>query len=463
MTKFAERIEPMVVDVLVPYARNARTHSPEQVAQIAASIREFGFTNPVLIDAAGGIVAGHGRVMAAKSIGMGSVPTLRVDWLSDAQRRAYVLADNQLAMNAGWDESILSLELRDLQAEGYDLDVIGFDADFISEMTADPVPSKDPDAAPPVPKEAVSVLGDVWILGQHRLVCGDSTSIDNLNVLMQGVMADACWTDPPYNVAYGDKAEYLNKGQPGKQRNTDRILNDDMDDASFKQFLGGFYRAAYAVMHPGAAIYVAHSETERHNFTEQMLLNGFKMSSCVIWRKNALVLGRSDYQWIHEPILYGWKQGGAHKWYGGRKKTTVKQFGDATPFKQRDDGRWEINFGTSIFVVDGDAEVEELLPTIIQEDKPARNDVHPTMKPVALIERMLMNSAKRGDVVLDPFGGSGSTLMACERLGMKARLSELSPGYVDVIIHRWQEFTGGGAVHESSGRTFNQIAEAGRK
>lgn len=462
MTKFAEKIETMKVEALVPYARNARTHSPEQVEQIASSIREFGFTNPVLVDSDGGIVAGHGRVMAAKSIGMITVPTLRVDWLTDTQRKAYVLADNQLALNAGWDMEMLNLELRDLQSEGFDMDLMGFDAGFLKDMLADPPPAKDPDAVPAMPKVPVSVMGDVWILGHHRLVCGDSTSVTNLEKLMQGQHADACWTDPPYNVAYGDKAEFLNKGSTKTQRNTDRILNDDMDDASFKEFLGGFYRAAFSVMKPGAAIYVAHAETERHNFTEQFLLNGFKLSGCIIWKKNTLVLGRSDYQWIHEPILYGWKIGGAHKFYGGRKKTTVESFGETTPFKQRADGRWEINFGTSIFVVDGNAEVEELLPDIIPEDKPRTNDVHPTMKPVALIERMLLNSARRGDVVLDPFGGSGSTLMAAERLGMHARLSELSPGYVDVIVNRWQEFTGASATLEGDGRSFDQISKAGR-
>lgn len=367
-------------------------------------------------------------------------PCIRLAHLTEAQRRAYVIADNQLALNAGWDEEMLKAELLDLKGFDYDLGLLGFSADFMADLMADPPPAKDPNAAPPVPETPVSVLGDVWVLGQHRVVCGDSTSAVNMHALMRGDMADACWTDPPYNVAYeSNKAE---------------ILNDDMDDASFKEFLGGFYRAAWGVMKPGAAIYVAHAETERHNFTEQMLANGFKLASCVIWKKNALVMGRSDYQWIHEPILYGWKKGAAHKWFGGRKKTTVDQFGEASPFIQRADGRWEINLGASIFVVDGNAEVEELLPSIIHEDKPTRSDVHPTMKPVALIERLLANSAKRNAVVLDPFGGSGSTLMACERLGMKARLSELSPGYVDVIVRRWQEFTGQRALLESTGQPF---------
>jgi len=208
------------------------------------------------------------------------------------------------------------------------------------------------------------------------------------------------------------------------------------------------------VMKPGAAIYVAHAETERSNFTREMLNNGFKLSGVVIWRKNTLVLGRSDYQWIHEPILYGWKIGGAHRWFGGRKKTTIEHMGDGSPFVKRADGKWELHLGGGIFVVEGKAEIEELLTSVIVEDKPRRNDVHPTMKPVALIERMLRNSAQSGDIVLDCFGGSGSTLMAAERLQMKARLSELSPNYVDVIIRRWQEYTGQRAIHAVTGKHF---------
>ena len=448
------KIETIKLDSLIPYARNSRTHSDAQVAQIAASIREFGFTNPVLIDEAGGIIAGHGRVLGARQLGLASVPCIRLGHLSEAQKRAYIIADNKLALNAGWDEEMLKAEMLSLKEFGFDMDLLGFDSDELAGLMVEPPPSKNPDASPPIPENPTAKLGDMWLLGMHRVICGDSTSPTNLDALMGGGMADACWTDPPYNVAYGDKADFLNKGGTKSQRNTSRILNDDMDDASFKKFLGDFYRAAWAVMKPGAAIYVAHSETERHNFTEQFMQNGFKLSGCVIWKKNTLVLGRSDYQWIHEPILYGWKTGASHRWFGGRKKTTVQQLGDTSPFERRQDGKWQINIGTSIFVVDGDAYVDELLPSVINEDKPLRNDVHPTMKPVALIERMLVNSAKRGDVVLDMFGGSGSTLMACERLGMKARVSELSPGYVDVIIRRWQEYTGQRAVLESTGEPF---------
>jgi len=455
--KVQDKIEMLECAALAPYARNSRTHSKEQIAQIARSIQEFGFTNPVLIDGQGGIVAGHGRVLAAQSIGVGSVPCLRVDWLTEAQKKAYVIADNQLALQAGWDNDILSAEIKELQQDGFALDLLGFSNEDLDSMLgiADEVSGKDPEDCPPPVTDPVSVLGDVWNLGMHRLICGDCTTPTAMAALMDSEMADVCWTDPPYNVAYGDKAEFLNNGDNGRtQRNTSRILNDDMDDASFAQFLGDFYRAAFTVMKPGAAIYVAHAETERSNFTREMLNNGFKLSGVVIWRKNTLVLGRSDYQRIHEPILYGWKIGGAHRWFGGRKKTTIEHMGDGSPFVKRADGKWELHLGGGIFVVEGKAEIEELLTSVIVEDKPRRNDVHPTMKPVALIERMLRNSAQSGDIVLDCFGGSGSTLMAAERLQMKARLSELSPNYVDVIIRRWQEYTGQRAIHAVTGKHF---------
>jgi len=453
--KVADRIEMRAVADLVPYARNARTHSSDQVAQIARSIQEFGFTNPVLVDGSGSIVAGHGRVMAAKSLGLGKVPVLCVDWLTEAQRRAYVLADNQLALNAGWDESLLAQELQDLAGAGFALDIIGFKDEELEAWVspASASPSMDPDRAPSLDDKAVSVLGDVWNLGLHRVICGDSTSVTVLGQLMHGEMADVCWTDPPYNVNYGEKSEALQDYDKG-HRNTSRILNDHMDAASFGQFLGAFYRAAWAHMKPGGGLYVAHSETERVSFTREMVAAGFKLSGVVIWRKNSLVLGRSDYQWIHEPILYGWKEGKAHRWFGGRKKTTVIDIGAESPFTQRADGRWEINLGTQVFIVDGKAEVQQLLPSVINEDRPVRNDVHPTMKPVALIERMLRNSARSKDIVLDPFGGSGSTLMAAERLHMRARLIELSPNYVDVIVRRWQQYTGQRAIHAVTGQPF---------
>jgi DNA modification methylase len=460
--RLPDQIELIPLDRLIPYARNARTHSDSQVAQLAAAIREFGWTNPVLVDQDAGIIAGHGRVLAAQRLGMAHVPCIRLAHLTEAQKRALVLADNKIAENAGWDQQLLADELQALSEMNFDLGFTGFGEQEIAELLAQAKPSesgRDPDEAPAVNTAAAptTLLGDVWLLGSHRLMCGDSTRPEQMRRLVADEKVDCVWTDPPYNVAYGDKADTLNSN-----RNTSAILNDDMDDAKFREFLLGFYRVAEDVMRPGASIYVAHAETERDNFTSAFLEAGFKLSGVVIWRKNTLVLGRSDYQWIHEPILYGWKQGASHRWYGGRKQVTVQEYGDSSPFVQRADGRWQIALGDWILVVDGAAHVEEVLPSVLREEKPRRNDVHPTMKPVALIERMLRNSARRGAKVLDPFGGSGSTLIACERLGMCTRLMELSPNYCDVIIRRWQEYTGNVATLEVDGRWFADV-EAARK
>ncbi len=454
-----QTIEQVPIEALVPYARNARTHSDAQIDQLVASIGEFGWTNPVIIDEEGGIIAGHGRTRAAQRLGMATVPCIRLSGLTGAQKRALVLADNKIAENAGWDEALLASELQELSALGYDTLLTGFSDREIQELLRpDPAESgKDPDSCPAEHETStVTQHGDVWILGAHRLVCGDCTDAAALSQLMQGDRAAIMWTDPPYNVAYGDKAEML-QGYSKGHRNTTRILNDDMDDASFRAFLAAFYRSAFSILDAGGAIYVAHSEIERANFTNEFLRTGFKLSGVVIWRKNALVLGRSDYQWIHEPILYGWKPGAAHRWYGGRKKTTVAQLGDHSPFVQRADGRWELSLGGSVFVVNGAAEVEEALPSVILEERPRRNDLHPTMKPVALIEAQLRNHVRKGDVVADLFGGSGSTLIAAERMGLKARLMELSPVFCDVIVRRWQEYMGGGAVLEATGKTFMEV------
>jgi DNA modification methylase len=423
------------VSALKPYEKNARTHSAEQVEQLTRSIREFGFTNPLLIDETDRIIAGHGRLQAALALKMAEVPVIILAGLSEAQRRALILADNKIALNSGWDLKLLTEELADLKLEGYDLTLTGFSLEEIDGLTPVLVDEKDPDDAPDLPAEPKTKPGDVYVLGPHRLVCGDSTSMENIDRLMQGALADVCWTDPPYNVAYETKA--------GK------IANDDLDDGEFRDFLSGAYGCAFAVMKPGAAIYVAHADIEGLNFRATFRAAGFKLSGCLIWRKDSLVLGRSDYQWQNEPILYGWKPGSRHRWYGGRKLTTVIDLDqDRMPFKRRDDGRYEIRFGDTVMVIDGAATVEELVPSVISEPKPKRSDGHPTMKPVALIERMLRNSARPGDIVLDLFGGSGSTLMAAERLGMCARLSELDPGYCDVIVARWEAYTGRKAVLE---------------
>lgn len=444
--KMAKNIELWPVERLQPYAKNARTHSDAQVAQIAASIVEFGFTNPILVDSHDGIIAGHGRLMAAKSLGLADVPVIVLDHLTDAQRRAYIIADNKLALNAGWDEKLLAEELAALKNDGFDLGLTGFgdeELDALLPDVIDPAGSGDPDAAPAVEAIPVSVTGDVWVLGRHRLLCGDSTSIDDLERLLAGEQAECIWTDPPYNVAVD--------GIAGK------IANDDMSDSDFAQFLSDVFTAAAAVTKPGGACYVAHSKTERMNFTKAFLDAGFHLSGNLIWRKNTFTLSRSDYQWQHEPILYGWKEGAAHRWYGGRNKTSILEFG-GLPFEQIGENKWQFVMGETALVISGEGlQVEELRGSVLFEEKPARNSDHPTMKPVALVERMLSNSAKKGDVVLDMFGGSGSTMIACERLNMRAHLMELDPKFCDVIVKRWQEFTGREAIHEESTQTFAEL------
>ena len=413
---------------LVAYERNARTHSPEQIRQLCRSIEEFGFTNPVLVDEHNRVIAGHGRMEAAAALGLDEVPCIVVDGLSDEQRRALILADNKLALNAGWDMDLLVSELAELKLAGLDMDLTGFSLEELGDFFANDPADRDPDAVPDVPVEPVTKPGDIWQLGPHRVICGDSTNATHLMDLCDGAVVDCVWTDPPYNVAYETKA--------GK------IDNDNFGDAEFRQFLTDAFIAMFSVMKKGAAVYVAHVDTEGLNFRAAFRHAGFKLSGCIIWRKDSLVLGRSDYQWMHEPILYGWKPGSGHRWFGGRKQTTVMELGEQSPFIDLGDGRFEVTVGGQKLIVSGDAQVQELVPTVLYEPKPKRSADHPTMKPVALIERMLKHSARPHDLVLDPFGGSGSTLIAADRLGMCARLCELSPAYVDVIVRRWEDFTG---------------------
>ena len=404
-----ERMEMVPVVALVPYARNSRTHSDQQVAQIAASMREFGFTNPVLVDEAGGIIAGHGRVMAAKSLGLAEVPCIRLAHLSEAQKRAYVIADNKLALNAGWDEAMLRLELEDLRAADFDLDLLGFDADELGALLAEPEPETegltDPDEAPEPPASPVTVERDVWLLGRHRVMCGDSTRIDQMEALTLGGGIDMWLTDPPYNVAY-----------EGKTKDALKIQNDSMADDKFRQFLRDAYVAADAVMKAGAVFYIWHADSEGYNFRGAAQDAGWKVRQCLIWKKQSLVMGRQDYHWQHEPCLYGWKEGAGHLWASDRKQTTILEF-----------------------------------------DRPSRSVEHPTMKPVALFEYQMLNNTKGGDAVLDSFGGSGTTLIAAEKNGRIARLMELDPRYVDVIINRWQAFTGRQATLEATGQTFAEV------
>lgn len=441
-------IEQIKVSALVAYANNSRTHSEAQIAKIALSIQEFGFCNPVLIDEDNVLIAGHGRTMAAAKLGLDEVPAIRLLHLTEAQRRAFVIADNRLAEDAGWDDELLRIELAALDAYDFDLSVIGFEDQELATLLGESpsVGLTEPDHVPAMAAELVTVRGDVFVLGRHRLVCGDSTKQADVDRLLAGETAECLWTDPPYNVAY--------EGAAGK------IKNDDMGDGAFREFLRAAFTCAFRALKPGGAAYVAHADTEGLNFRAAFREAGFKLSSCVIWKKNALVLGRSDYQWQHEPILYGWKEGAAHRWYGARNKTTIQEF-EENPLVQIDETRWQIQVGDSLLLIEGDnLSVTEHRGSVVSVKKPKRNGVHPTMKPVELVIRFLLNSTTKGDSVLDLFGGSGSTLIACEMTGRKARLCELDEKFCDVIIRRWQEFTGLDAVRERDGLNFNELAGA---
>jgi site-specific DNA-methyltransferase (adenine-specific) len=403
----ADKIEQCNIESLIGYARNSRTHSPEQVSQIAASIKEFGFTNPVLIDKDGGIIAGHGRVAAARKLGMTEVPCLRLSHLTKTQTRALVIADNRLALNAGWDNEMLALEFKDLMEFGFDVSLTGFSEEEIDALMPLELEEglTDPDDAPEAPANPVTVQGDVWVMGKHRLLCGDSTSMDDLAKLCENQLVDMWLTDPPYNVAYeGGTKEKLT------------IKNDEMGDDQFRQFLRDAYTAADSVMKPGAVFYIWHADSEGYNFRGAAKDAGWTVRQCLIWKKSSLVMGRQDYHWKHEPCLYGWKDGAGHLWAADRKQTTILEF-----------------------------------------DKPTRNGEHPTMKPVALFEYQLLNNTKGGDQVLDSFGGSGTTLIAAEKNGRVARLMELDPKYCDVIVTRWQQFTGKHAHLEADGRSFTEV------
>lgn len=407
------------INALIPYARNSRTHSDEQIAQVAASIKEFGFTNPILIDADGGIIAGHGRVLAARKLGMEQVPTITLAELTDTQKRAYIIADNKLALNAGWDEEMLKIEFDELDAEGFDLEVTGFTLDEIDDLMPEQlVPGKtDEDYVPEVQPEPISKLGDVWLLGKHRVMCGSSTVVTDMDKLVNGREVDMWLTDPPYNVALGmnETPEEAKK----RNRRTDGLVvkNDSMSDDDFRAFLRDAYITADYVMKAGAVFYIWHADSEGFNFRGAAKDAGWKVRQCLIWKKSSLIMGRQDYQWKHEPCLYGWKEGAGHLWASDRKQTTMLEF-----------------------------------------DKPSRNGEHPTMKPVELFEYQMLNNTKGGDIVLDSFGGSGTTMIAAEKNGRVGYLMELDPKYVDVIVKRWQEFTGKQATLESDGRTFAEVS-----
>ena len=409
---FADKIEQWPTAKLLPYARNARTHSDDQVAQIAASIAEFGFTNPILAGSDGVIVAGHGRLAAAQKLGLAVVPVVVLDHLSPTQRRALVIADNRIAENAGWDDAMLRIEIAALQDDDFDLSLTGFDADALAELMAGDEPDAegetDDDAVPEMSETPISRPGDVWLMGGHRLLCGDSTVAESYDRVLDGEPVDMVFTDPPYNVNYANSAK-------DKMRGKDRaILNDNLGD--------GFYNFLLAALTPTIAhcrggIYVAMSSSELDVLQAAFRAAGGKWSTFIIWAKNTFTLGRADYQRQYEPILYGWPEGAQRHWCGDRDQGDV----------------WNIK-------------------------KPQKNDLHPTMKPVELVERAIRNSSRPGNVVLDPFGGSGTTLIAAEKCGRLARLIELDPKYADVIVRRWQEWTGKQATRESDGALFDDQA-----
>jgi DNA modification methylase len=426
------QIETIAVDRLIPYARNSRTHSDAQVAQIAASLREYGFTNPVLIDKDGGIIAGHGRTLAALQIGLTEVPCIRLPHLSDAQKRAYIIADNKLALNAGWDESMLALELRELKEIGYNVGLTGFDDKEIDALLAslDEEPGlTDPENCPETQTAVITQPGDVWQMGNHRLMCGDSTSSDDVATLMHGRFADLVWTDPPYNVAVQGKAG--------------SIMNDSMSGTDFRAFMADVYARYNEAMRPGAVIYVAHAETERVSFTEQLVAAGLKLSQTLIWVKQSATLSRNDFNWRHEPILYGWKEGAAHYFCGDFTRTTVIE----------DDIDYHAMKKPDLIALLKATQAQKP-DTTLYCDRPTKSELHPTMKPVALVQKMIEWSSHPGNLVLDLFGGSGTTLIASTMTARQCYMMELDPKYADVIVRRWQQFTGKTATHESTGEAF---------
>lgn len=426
---------------ITPYHGNARTHSADQIEQIKASIKEFGMCTPIGLHY-GTIVYGHARFEAMKQLGYKEFPVVDLSHMTKTQMRAYVLADNQLALNAGWSIEMLTLELQDLKADDFDISLLGFSADELNDMLGSGAQNdKDPDEVPAVPEVAYSKLGDMWILGPHRVRCGDSTVQSDWNALMRGELADIQACDPPYNVNYESDL-------------AGSIQNDNMGNEQFREFLFKFYSCSFQVMKPGAAIYVAHSDSEGINFRTTFIEAGFKLSGCLTWKKNNLVIGRLDYQPISEPILYGWKTGSKHRWYGGRKNITVQEVGEQPPFEQLGDGNYAVRYGDRILYVKKDAVFEEKPTSVIHHDKPKRSALHPTMKPVGLWERLIKNSARAGDIVIDGFGGSGTTLIAADRLGMSARLMEFDPRFCDTIVTRWQQWTGRKAVHAETGEEF---------
>lgn len=398
----ADKVERRKIADLIPYVRNSRTHSDAQVAQIAASIREWGWTMPILCDEVGNVIAGHGRIMAAQKLGIDDVPCMTATGWSEAKRRAYVIADNKLALNADWDKEMLSVEFSELKDMEFDLSLTGFDTDELADLLQEPETEglTDEDAVPETPEVPVTVEGDVWVLGRHRLMCGDSTSIDAVEKLMDGRKANMLHTDPPYGVDY--------EGVP----------NDHLKDAQLEAFLHDALSCAFSVLAPASNIYVWHADITALEFISAFRSAGFKQArpSTIQWVKPSLTMSQGDYHSQNEPCLYGWKEGSGRVRVKDRKQTTI----------------WKC-------------------------DRTDEAKVHPTMKPVELCQRAIENSSEVNGIVLDLFGGSGSTLIACEKTARDCRMMELDPKYCDVIIKRWQDFTGEQAVLEGTEQTFEEL------
>lgn len=376
---------------LIPYARNARKHSKEQIAQIAASIKEFGFLSPVIIAKDNTILCGHGRFFAAQKLGLKKIPCIKEEYLTEVQRKAYILADNKLTLNSEWDEDMLAIELSDLQGEGFDLFLTGFSEKEISDLFSDEnneaAKDDDYDLTAALEKASFVQKEDIWVVGKHKLMCGDATSEKDVAALMDGAKATLVLTDPPYNVSF--------KSSSGLSIQNDSMKNDD-----FYNFLLAAFKNVAAHLEKGAAAYVFHADTEGLNFRKAFMDAGFHLAGCCIWVKDSLVLGRSDYQWQHEPVLYGFLKNGKHLWYSDRKQTTIWNFA-----------------------------------------KPKRNENHPTSKPLDLLSYAIKNSSKENAIVIDTFGGSGSTLMACEQMNRTCYTMELDEKYASVILRRYAEYT----------------------
>lgn len=392
--KTTTNMELVEINKLVPYVNNARTHSPEQINKLRSSLREFGFINPVIIDKDYGIIAGHGRVIAAREEGIDKVPCVFVDHLTEAQKKAYIIADNRMALDAGWDEELLRVEIEALQAEAFDVSLTGFDEKEITDLFKDTqaeVKDDDYDLTAALEKAAFVKRGDVWVVGRHRLVCGDATNAEDVDKLCEGKRVNLILTDPPYGVSF-------------KSASGLTIQNDSMKNEEFYSFLLAAFKNMVSHLEPGGSAYVFHADTEGLNFRRAFIDAGLHLAGCCIWVKNSLVLGRSDYQWQHEPVLYGFLKNGKHQWYSDRKQTTIWNF-----------------------------------------DKPKRNENHPTSKPLDLLSYPLKNSTQENAIVLDTFGGSGSTLMACEQTNRICYTMELDEKYASVILRRYVEDTNDGA------------------